>query len=190
MSIDGNRCFSLGDFERVDVTLPSCIAGIDSAKSAIALAKENAELNGFQSIEFEATDIESYMKSAQQRGQQWDVVILGTSSYSDHTPRHILMCWKLKINGAQSRLVMTNLIAHEHGIRLKIWTARVLERTHWPMTAIRCQRSILDVLPILQCSASILTCVQLEAIEQCWLYVLLHSCFHHDWTKLITHAQK
>ena len=75
-----------GAFECVDVTLPSRIAGIDSAKSAIALAKENAELNGFQNIAFEATDIESYMRSAQQRGQQWDVVILGTSSYSDHKP--------------------------------------------------------------------------------------------------------
>ena len=51
------------------------VVGVDSSASAIAIAEENAKLNGVDA-KFQAEDISKFMRRHIEQGKQWDVVVL------------------------------------------------------------------------------------------------------------------
>ena len=52
------------------------VTGVDSSSKAIAVAEENAKLNGITSAQFHAADISKFMSRSIGSGTLWDIVVL------------------------------------------------------------------------------------------------------------------
>ena len=59
------------------------VLGIDASELAIAQARENARLNGFEEIaEFERADVFEYLPALEQAGKQFDLIVLDPPAFT------------------------------------------------------------------------------------------------------------
>lgn len=71
-----DACGVLGPLPLFSSCLCCCLAGVDTSRPALDLARQNAALNGISEdvCSFQQADVSDFMKQAVADGRQWDLV--------------------------------------------------------------------------------------------------------------------
>ena len=75
-------CTHTGGFALSAAKVAKEVIGIDASDLAIAQAKENSALNGFNNTDFIVSDVFDYLVSAQEKGEKYDVIILDPPAFT------------------------------------------------------------------------------------------------------------
>lgn len=113
------------------------VTHLDSSKSALTWARENAELNGLTTLRWLAEDARRFVQRAARRGEKYDAILLDPPAYGIGAEGHR---WELEKDLPPLLALLRQLLPSERGLfLLNVYSAGLS-----PLTLRRLVRELID----------------------------------------------